>query len=178
MITEAKDPAWRYKNIIYDLHNYYVHRKGQIQGYRHKFFYIFTIYLKYMGKSKENAIKDMQIYVDDDFKNEFLVLVDDIYNKHYNILKNSTIAEWLDFTDVDKFNSYACYDEEQIKQQLYDNKIRYENKRKEERLSKKNENKNYKIEFIKEHITETNQTLADVLGVSIRTIQYLKKEIK
>lgn len=95
LITEAKDPAWRYKNIIYDLHNYYVHRKGQIQGYRHKFFYIFTIYLKYMGKSKENAIKDMQIYVDDDFKDEFLELVDNIYNKHYNILRNQLLQNGL-----------------------------------------------------------------------------------
>lgn len=175
-ITLEKDPKWRYKNIVYDLHNYYVRRGGNIVNYRNKFAFINSIYLKRMLLNENDCIEYLKKYFTESFYDELTIIVENVYKHDYKLMRNTKIASWLDFTEIDINNSYAYYTEEKVKEQIKLNTIKQNQKKADKRGFKAN--KEFQIEFVKANSDMTGAQLADVLGVSLRTIRNLQKLIK
>lgn len=174
-ITYPKQMKWRYKNIVYDLHNYFVRRRGNIVGYRNKFIFIMSLYLKRIGLKDDDCFEYISKYITDDFQTEAKNVINSVYSKNYKI-KNKTIAEWLDFTDDDMKNAYSYYTDEKVLQQMKLNSDKQNQKKKELRGFQKN--KDFQIDIIKNNPDMTGQELADFLCVSIRTVRNLQKQIK
>lgn len=137
-ITLEKDPKWRYKNIVYDLHNYFVRRCGNIFGYRDKFAFINSIYLKKMLLTQNDCIDYLKKYYTESFYDELTVIVENVYKHDYKLMRNTKIASWLDFTEIDINNSYAYYTEEKVKEQIKLNTIKQNQKKADKRGFKAN----------------------------------------
>ncbi len=175
-ITLEKDPKWRYKNIVYDLHNYFVRRGGNIFGYRHKFAFINSVYLKKMLLTENDCIEYLKKYFTDSFYDELTIIVEDVYNHDYKLMRNTKIASWLDFTEIDINNSYAYYTEEKVKEQIKLNTIKQNQKKADKRGFK--DNKQLQIDIIKNNLELSRAELSNILGCSLSTISRIKRELK
>lgn len=175
-ITLEKDPKWRYKNIVYDLHNYFVRRGGNIFGYRDKFAFINSIYLKKMLLNENDCIEYLKKYFTESFYDELTVIVENVYKHDYKLMRNTKIASWLDFTEIDINNSYAYYTEEKVKEQIKLNTIKQNQKKADKRGFKSN--KEFQIDIVKNNPELSRAELANILCCSIRTISNIRSQLK
>ncbi|MGI6081073.1 MAG: hypothetical protein ACOYBV_08905 [Candidatus Avilachnospira sp.] len=179
VITSPMSPKSRYLRIIRDLQNYTIRRGTVTKGYRSIFCHILGVYCKkakYGIKEAEAIILDC---IDENFEREALNIVKSVYeSKTEYTYTNERIAELLNFQDFDLESSYACYTETQRAERRKQTQSRYDNKRYKTSRQSKAELKQYRRNFIKEHIEMTVKELAKALGCSERTIRYIKSDMR
>lgn len=169
----------RYTNIIKDLHNYYVRHKGQIGGRRNIFVHILASYCKMAHMPLEEVLDNIEVYCTSDFLEEAHDTVKKVYASeviyHY---QNDTIAELLDFNESDYTYSYCCYSDAARIQRKKQNNNRAKDKQfKYKREQSASFHKNLE-EYIADHPDESSSDIATYFGLSIRTIQRLKKKLR
>lgn len=164
---------YRYRNLLTDLHNYFIRHQGMIYGYRNNFCFIYSNICKKAGINRLDCFNKLNIYFHDtDFADEMERIINASYNtkKSYKFT-NAYIAEMLGFTGEDIKYSH-CYYSHDAKSQ---SQARRNEKRRQERHQHKEQKQKERTEFIKANSHLTNEQLAQKLGVSTRTIIRLKK---
>lgn len=178
IIKSPMSPKTRYLRIIRDLQNYSIRRDTVPEGYRSIFCHILSVYCKkakFSIKDTEDLILDCINY---EFEREALDIVKSVYeSKTEYTYTNERIAELLDFKDFDLENSYACYTDEQREKRRRQTQSRYDSKRYKAARQSKEELKQYRRGFIKEHMEMPVKELAKALGCSERTIRYIKSDM-
>lgn len=178
-ITSSLSPKSRYRRIIRDLQNYAIRRYTVPEGYRSIFCHILAVYMKKARFSLKDAEAIVYGCVDDDFLNEADSILKNVYDsKTEYTYTNERIAELLDFKACDLEQSYACYTEEQREERRKQSNSRYDDKRYKEKRTAKEDLKEYRKAFIKEHTEMTAKQLSEALGCSERTIRYIKSDIR
>ncbi|MBE5935639.1 MAG: hypothetical protein E7262_07590 [Lachnospiraceae bacterium] len=169
----------RYWNIIKDLNNYYVRHNENIVGYRNVFIHIMATFLKRVHKSLDKAIDFIEPYCTVDFYDEAVKAVTKIYNsnKQYNY-NNDTIAFLLYFTDMDYAQSYCCYNDSKRLQRKKESNRRAKDKQFKEARQQRKENRESIKTFITENPSISIKDIGIIFGVSARTIQRIKKELR
>lgn len=179
IIKGPLSPKTRYLRIIRDLQNYSIRRNTVPMGYRSIFCHVMAVY----GKKAKFSIRDMEALIldciDDGFEREALDIIKFVYGSKTNYTyTNKRIAELLDFKDFDLENSYACYTVEQREERRRQTQNRYDSKRYKTSRQSKVELKQYRKDFIKEHMEMTAKELAKALGCSERTVRYIKADMR
>lgn len=172
--------AW---NIIVDLHNYYVRRKGNITGYRHTFCFILSAYYKLCESDMDKALSAILPYFEISFQEEAKTTIESVYQSKNKIrFTNRLIAIYLDFMEDDYNQSYCNYSPEGA---LACRKKNLKRSRKKQLLyaksrpTKKQEETSFQLAYVEANMdTRTNMELAADLGVSRSTIKRIKQQIK
>lgn len=170
-------------NIIVDLHNYYVRRKGNITGYRHTFCFILSAYYKLCEPDMDKALSAILPYFEASFQEEAKTTVESVYQSKNKIrFTNRLIAIYLDFMDDDYNQSYCNYSQEDALACRKKNLKRSRQKQllnAKSRPTKKQEEKSFQLAYVEANMgTRTNMELASDLGISCSTIKRLKQQIK
>ena len=128
---------------------------------------------------EEQAVLSVNQYIDHEFEPEAAEIVKSVYHaKHDYQYTNKRIAELLSFTEADLKHSYACYTEEQREQAKKQTNHRYDEKRYQKSREEKAFQKQSRKDYIKDHFHEKNGELAKALSCSVRTVQYIKAELR
>ena len=179
VITSPMSPKTRYLRIIRDLQNYAIRRGTVPEGYRSIFCHILSVYCKkakFSIKDTEDLILDC---IDYGFEHEALDIVKSVYkSKTIYTYTNERIAELLDFKGFDLESSYSCYTEKQREERRKQAQSRYDSKRYKTSRQSRAELKQYRRDFIKEHMEMPVKELAKALGCSERTIRYIKSDMR
>lgn len=162
-------------NTILDLEDFYNARKG-FTGFRKDFFFIYVLRLKQYGFDQDECLcRCYDLNNDNDMTKEIDRIIAYHYEHDYKIT-NLKIHEHLKFTQFE-INCFRCaYTKER---QAIDKKKRLKrlsDKRKKQRNVK--ERKDFQIDLIKNNPEMSRQDLADILGVSIRTISNIRKQLQ
>lgn len=162
-------------NIILDLEDFYNARKGY-KGFRKDFYFIYILKLKQFGYTEEECLKRCyDLNVSDDMISEIDRIVKYQYEHDYKIT-NLKIHEHLKFTQFE-INIFRCAYTEDRKQLDKSKRLnRLSDKRKKERDVKNN--KDLQIDIIKNNPDMSRSELANILGISIRTVSNIKKQLK
>ena len=172
-------PKTRYLRIIRDLQNYAIRRGTVSEGYRSIFCHILSVYCKkakFSIKDTEDLILDC---IDYGFEHEALDIVKSVYkSKTIYTYTNERIAELLDFKGFDLESSYSCYTEKQREERRKQAQSRYDSKRYKTSRQSRAELKQYRRDFIKEHMEMPVKELAKALGCSERTIRYIRADMR
>ena len=163
-------------NLLKDLHNYFLRHEGYIYGHRASFITILSNYCWYFMNIDECKEYCSQ-YINDDFKVEMERIVDFIYSKPLKeryTYRYEKIAAVLGFTEEDIRMSYCSFSEERRKEAKKRNK-------KSENEKKKAETRNKKkliYDLVAENINLSAKELANMCGVSERTIYRIKDSLR
>lgn len=171
----------RYWNIIKDLHNYYVRHNGDIYGMRNEFIHILACFLRIVQMSLDEAEDYIEVYCTVDFLDEAIITVEKIYNREIKKLyhySNESIAELLNFTEDDYIKSYCAYREKERLEKRQRACKRAKDKQLAKRRAKNNKTKNGIRLYVSENMNMPSSELAILCGVSVRTIQRIKKAIQ
>ncbi len=162
-------------NTILDLEDYYKARWG-FEGFRNDFYFCYVLRLKQFGFDKYDALlRCYDLNNDNDFAEEIEYIVNYHYEHNYKIT-NLKIHEHLKFSQLE-INCFRCAYTEERKQIDKKKRLkRLSDKRKQERNVKSI--KETQIDIIKNNPDMTRQELADILGISIRTVSNIKKQLK
>ncbi len=162
-------------NIILDLEDYYKARKGYT-GFRKDFFFIYVLKLKQFGFAKDDCLyRCYELNYNEELVKEINRIVKYQYENDYKIT-NLKIHEHLKFTELE-INLFRCaYTLERQELDKKNRLKRLSEKRKKERDVKNT--KEFQIELVKNNPDMTRQDLADILGVSVRTISNIRKQLK
>ncbi len=161
-------------NLLLDLHNYFVRHKGNIQGYRNNFIFIYSNICKNSNITIEYCKLKLEPYITDDFEKEANRIIENTYktNTVYKFT-NFKIADLLNFDDYDIKNSYCAFSEERRIEATKQRNKRKNEKRKQKTQSKKDNIKN----FVKQNASWSTKKLAKQLQISERTVQRIRKQI-
>ena len=117
--------------------------------------------------------------MDEYFLDEAKKILTSVYNsKTEYTYTNEHIAELLNFKPCDLEDSYAYYTEEQRKEAQKRVSKRYDDKRYSEKRKEKAKLKQYRRDFISQHMDMTAKELSETLKCSERTIRYIKADIR
>ncbi len=159
---------------VTDLLNYYNRRNRNIKGYRNIFFTILVYTFKAWGTTKEETESQCLVLVECDFETELLQIIEKAYNNNTTYkYTNETIAELLNFQKYDYEHSYSCYrKQDRVERERLRGQKRYEP------IKNKNKNKKDKIKStIVQNPQMTNKQLAEMFGVTTRTITNYRKVV-
>lgn len=164
----------RYLNIVKDLNNYFVRRKGNLPHKRDIFIHILTTVLVNAKVSYLDGQKTISNYLSPDFYEEGLKIYDNTYDLmvkgsmyHYS---NTRIAELLEFTTNDFKHSFGSYNEES----QIERKKKYNSKR----CAKGKQQKKFLYEYIASHMDSPVKEIAIIFDVSKRTVIRYRNKIK
>ena len=162
-------------NTILDLEDFYNSRKGYT-GFRKDFFFIYVLRLKQFGFTDEECLsRCYDLNVSDDMLKEIDRIVKYQYEHDYKIT-NLKIHEHLKFTQFE-INMFRCaYTPERQEIDKKNRLKKLSDKRKKERDVKGV--KELQFDIVKNNPEMSRAELADILGVSIRTISNIRKELK
>lgn len=137
-------PESRNNNLLKDLNNYYIRHDGNIFGRRNNFAFIYSIIAKRV-MSRDDCYKELSKYFLSDFLPELQRIVDNVYskNKRYKI-RNTTIAEKLNFTQKDIDESY-CHFSKERQQKAKNEKYKRKN---DKRFKNEREQKKADVDFV------------------------------
>lgn len=169
----------RYWNTIKDLHNYYLRHEGNIMGARNEFIHILSCFLRFTHMSVEEAKDYIEPYCTQDFLAEAQKTVEKAYSTttiyRYS---NETIADLLCFTENDYMQSYCCYREKERLIRKRQSDKRAKDKQLKNIREIRNRTKQGIREYIQNNMNMPTTELAILCGISTRTVQRIKKEIK
>lgn len=173
------DPHSRQWNLIKDLNNYYCRHNGQIQGHRNQFVHLLAVLLKPIMLVND-AIDYILPYVEEDFEEEAVRTIEAAYaNPKQYRYRYDTIAELLGFDSRDILASYCNFSEErQMEAREWATKKAHRReaaKRKAQRNTK--ERRRQQREAVKYSGLSVRE-LAELLGVSERTIKRIRRELR
>lgn len=162
-------------NTILDLEDFYRARDG-FEGFRKDFFFIYILRLKQFKFNKQECYKRcFELERNIDMLKEIDRIIKYQYDHDYKI-SNLKIHEHLKFTQFE-INMFRCaYTSERKEIDKKKRLKRLSDKRKEERDFKNT--KELQLDIVKNNLDMSRQDLAEILGVSIRTISNLKKQIR
>lgn len=162
-------------NTILDLEDFYNSRKGYT-GFRKDFFFIYVLRLKQFGFTDEECLsRCYDLNVSDDMIKEIDRIVKYQYEHDYKIT-NLKIHEHLKFTQFE-INMFRCsYTPERQEIDKKNRLKKLSDKRKKERDIKGV--KELQFDIIKNNPEMSRQELADILGISIRTVSNIRKQLK
>lgn len=137
------------------------------------------VYLKKTGMPLEQASIFIKKYCTDDFLEEAQYTLKAVYKsgKTY-YYKNSTIATLLRFTPSDFQESHCCYNEALQKERKKAANRRAKDKIFADSRKSREKHKEYILQVLKGNEQMSNCELADLCGVSIRTLQRYKQQLK
>ena len=170
-------PKSRYKNLLGDLNNYYYHREGKINGYRHTFIFLIANYAR-IFMSESECIELCTQYVTDSFKDEMLSIIKSVYNNDNTYYYNyATIAKLLDFDEFDLKSSYCCFSDEikRERKKAYD-RAYYQRKKdvKQAKLAGKRRNSECMVEL---YFDRPAKEIAELTGLSLASVYRIRKKI-
>ena len=163
-------------NLILDLHNFFIRNKGFLVS-RNMFFFILANLLKSKDQTERAAIKWCLKYVDDEFKDEMIEIVQNVYNlkKTYRFT-NKKIAGLLCFSDSDIAESYCLFSDERRKEaKKIRNQNYYINQLNKTGKLTPAERKAIHLEYLQAHPDIKPKEAMEVLGIGKTTFFSLKK---
>lgn len=102
----------RFSNLLGDLNNYFLRRGCNINGYRHTFIFLIANYAR-LYMSQHDCIEHCSQYVSDNFYDEMIEIIDNVYSRGYTYYYNyNTISELLNFSDIDLEKSFCAFSDE------------------------------------------------------------------
>lgn len=153
-----------------DLEKWFYSHLNNMNGYRHKFFLIYSITLKELRSKDDYIIKQCE-YLNNKLTIPLTTheLEKTITSKTKYKFKNETIADWLDFTQSEIADFECNYDEQSQKEHHLEYSRQYHKKEKDQRKERK-ENKEFQIfSIIKSNPNATVRELAELLSCSPAT---------
>lgn len=170
-------PKARYKNLLGDLNNYYVNRRGNINGYRHTFIFLICNYARIFMTKKECTELCNQ-YVTEEFEDEMHSIIESVYDSGYTYYYNfSTIARLLDFSEYDIRISYCSFSKE-IKQERRKKRNKdYYQRKKHQNKTEAAKTREYNRCIIELCIDRPVKEIAQYCNLSVSSIYRIRKEI-
>ncbi len=165
-------------NLLLDLHNFFIRSKGCLVS-RNMFFFIIANYLKYIKKDENYAVRYCYKYVDEEYYDDMCSIIARVYhNEKTYMMRYSTIADLLAFSDVDIERSHCNFTEEirQQRKKEYDKQYYAQEKEKAGKTPAQLK-KEAQIEFVRNNPDMPVADIMKALGVSRSTVQRLKRKI-
>ena len=168
----------RTRNLLQDLHNFFIRSKGCLVS-RNMFFFIIANFLKFIEQDEDYAVRYCYKYVDADYYNEMCSIISRVYhNKKIYKIRYSTIADLLGFSDVDIERSYCNFSDEIRRRRKKEYHKQYYTEQKEKAgKTLAQVKKESQLEFVRNNPDLPDTEIMKALGISRSTVQRLKKKI-
>lgn len=170
-------PKSRYKNLLGDLNNYYVNRRGQINGYRHTFIFLIANYAR-IFMTKSECVELCSKYVTEAFEDEMYSIIESVYDSDFTYYYNfTTIGKLLDFNSFDIQNSYSSFSEDIKKERKRKRDREYYQRKKSFTKTPAAKRRQHNYLIIKLNIDKPVNEIAKMCDLSISSIYRIRKEI-
>lgn len=168
----------RYSNLLGDLNNYFVRRGCNINGYRHTFIFLIANYAR-LYMSQYDCIEHCSQYVSDNFYDEMIEIIDNVYSRGYTYYYNyNTISSLLDFSDIDLENSFCAFSDEIKAYRRKERQKAYYQKKTEHMLTEAYIRKETNKLIITNNPDKTIEELMELCQLSKSSIYRIRQQIK
>lgn len=159
-----------FQNRRSDLEKWFALHKMDMVGKRHYFFVIYSIVLRELGWSME-AIENRCFAMNQSLPDRLSEseLLKHITQRHKYCFRNETIADWLNFTQLEMATFKCNYSEEDMLEHRREKSRQQREAKREQQLVKKEANEKKIFELIKENETLSMSELATLLSCSKAT---------
>ncbi len=168
----------RYSNLLGDLNNYFVRRGCNINGYRHTFIFLIANYAR-LYMSQYDCIEHCSQYVSDNFYDEMIEIIENVYSRGYTYYYNyNTISKLLNFSDIDLEKSFCAFSDEIKTYRRKERQKAYYQKKTEHTLTESYIRRETNKLIIANNPDKTVEELMELCQLSKSSIYRIRKEIK
>ena len=169
-------PENRTWNLIYDIQNLFIRRHGYLPS-RNMFFTVLAHIFKYKKESVRNAIKFCMRFVDKEYKDEMVEIIETVFSNDKIYTPNhEKIARLFCMSERDINESYCNFSKERKDAaRKVRNHNHYENNRIKAGKLSPAERREMHIAFLKAHPDIKDKEAMEILGIGRSTFYTLKK---